>query len=90
MVAVMGAGGCLRQRDRRITISVFNRRVFAHNATNWYVKCFVFIEISMLNAIIIIKTHVRKILNRQPPSSPQPPALANDEIKIYSRPFTPH
>jgi len=28
MVAVMGAGGCLRQRDRRITISVFNRCVY--------------------------------------------------------------
>jgi len=62
----------------------------AHDATNWYVKCFVFIETTTLNAIIIIKTHVRKILNRQIPSSPQPPALANDKVKIYRRPLTPH
>jgi len=58
--------------------------------TGTYVKCSVIIEITMWNAIIIIKTHVRKILSRPQPSPPQPPALANVEIEIYRRPLTPH
>lgn len=58
--------------DRILIIVVF---IIVHDATNGYVKCFVFIEITMFNET---ETHARKISNRRPPPfTPRPPPMAN-------------